>query len=88
MGIGTQCRRHEVPDDPRVERVAGKTDARVAKETAEKARRTAMLAGFVTAASLLLSLAAAWWAAIRGGHHRDHSIPARLFGAQGSMRRA
>ena len=62
--------------------------SRVSKETAEKARRTAMLAGFVTAASLLLSLAAAWWAAIRGGHHRDHSIPARFFGAQGSMKRA
>ena len=60
---------------------------RVAKETAEKVRRTAMLAGFVTAASLLLSLAAAWWAAVRGGHHRDHSIPARLFGAQAGMRR-
>ena len=61
---------------------------RVAKETAEKARRTAMLAGFVTAASLLLSLAAAWWAAVRGGHHRDHAIPARFFGAHAGMRRS
>ena len=52
---------------------------RIAKDTADKARRTAMLAGFVTAAALLISLAAAWWAAVRGGHHRDNAVPARIF---------
>jgi hypothetical protein len=49
-----------------------------AREAADKARRAGVLTGFVTAASLVLSLGAAWWAAMRGGHHRDHSIPARF----------
>src|SRR6185312_5852302 len=49
-----------------------------ARQAADKARRAAILTGFVTAASLVLSLGAAWWAAMRGGHHRDHSIPARF----------
>jgi hypothetical protein len=49
-----------------------------ARETADKARRAGVLTGFVTAASLVLSLGAAWWAALRGGHHRDNSIPARF----------
>src|SRR4029079_11449073 len=54
-----------------------------ARETADKARRAGVLTGFVTAASLVLSLGAAWWAALRGGHHRDNSIPARfVFGEQ------
>ena len=54
-----------------------------AREAADKARRAAVLTGFVTAASLILSLGAAWWAAMRGGHHRDNSIPARFnFGDQ------
>ena len=51
---------------------------RVAKEAAEKARRSAILVGLVTAASLVISLGAAWWAAIQGGNHRDNSIPARF----------
>jgi hypothetical protein len=49
-----------------------------AREAADRARRSAVLTGFVTAASLVLSLGAAWWAALRGGHHRDNSIPARF----------
>jgi hypothetical protein len=49
-----------------------------AREAADKARHAAVLTGFVTAAGLILSLGAAWWAAIRGGHHRDNSIPARF----------
>jgi hypothetical protein len=54
-----------------------------AREAADKARRAGVLTGFVTAASLVLSLGSAWWAAMRGGHHRDHSIPARfVFGDQ------
>jgi hypothetical protein len=54
-----------------------------ARQVADKARRAAILTGFVTAASLLLSLGAAWWAAVKGGDHRDHSIPARFeFGDQ------
>jgi hypothetical protein len=49
------------------------------KEAADKARRAAILTGFVTATGLLVALAAAWWAAQRGGHHRDNSIPARFY---------
>ena len=48
----------------------------VAKDTTDKARRTGILTGLVTAMSLLISLAAAWWAAQRGGYHRDNAIPA------------
>jgi hypothetical protein len=51
---------------------------RAAREAADKARRAALLTGFVTAAGLLISLAAAWWAAQRGGHHRDNAVPAKF----------
>jgi hypothetical protein len=64
--------------EARVTQVANEA-ARIAKDTADKARKAAATAGFVTAASLLLSLAAAWWGAQRGGHHRDTSRPARFF---------
>jgi hypothetical protein len=51
---------------------------RTAREAADKARHAAILGGLVTAVSLLLSLAAAWWAAQKGGNHRDNRIPARF----------
>lgn len=44
----------------------------------EKARRLAVLAGLVTTTALLFGLAATWYAAQRGGHHRDHNIPAKF----------
>jgi hypothetical protein len=40
-----------------------------------KARRSAVVLGFSTAASLLLGAAAAWYAACAGGRHRDHVAP-------------
>ena len=49
-----------------------------ARAAADKARRAAVLTGFVTAAGLILSLGAAWWAAVKGGDHRDRSVPARF----------
>ena len=49
-----------------------------ARVAADKARKAAILTGFVTAAALIISLAAGWWAAMRGGHHRDTSVPARF----------
>ena len=49
-----------------------------AREAADKTRRAAVLTGFVTAASLILSFGATWWAARRGGQHRDISVPARF----------
>ncbi len=42
-----------------------------AKAAADKARRAAVLVAFVTAASLVIGAAAAWWAAGMGGRHRD-----------------
>jgi hypothetical protein len=45
-----------------------KADAAAAAETA---RKTAVLAAFMTAASLLVSAAGAYWAAQMGGNHRD-----------------
>jgi hypothetical protein len=49
-----------------------------AREAADKTRRAALLAGFVTAAGLVVSFGAAWWAAMKGGQHRDNSVPARF----------
>jgi len=42
-----------------------------AARVAENARRTGVLAAFLTAASLLVSAAGAFWAAQQGGNHRD-----------------
>ena len=44
----------------------------------DTARKSAVLVGLVTTTALLFGLAAAWYAAQRGGHHRDHNIPAKL----------
>ena len=49
-----------------------------AREAADKARRAAVLTGLVTAISLVVSFGAAWWAALKGGQHRDNSVPARF----------
>ena len=54
--------------------------SQTAKDAADKARKAAIVTGFVTAASLIVALGAAWWAAQRGGHHRDNSVPARFVG--------
>jgi MFS family permease len=40
-----------------------------------KARRSAVILGFATAASLLAGAAAAWYAACGGGRHRDNVAP-------------
>ena len=40
-----------------------------------KARRSAVIFGFSTAASLLFGAAAAWYAACEGGRHRDEVAP-------------
>jgi hypothetical protein len=50
------------------------------RTAAEKARKAALIAGFVTAASLLISLAAAVGGANLGGKHRDEDTVAHLFG--------
>jgi hypothetical protein len=45
-----------------------------AQRAAETARRAAVLTGMVTVSALLISLVAAWYAAQRGGHNRDHNL--------------
>ena len=44
------------------------------KAQADTARRYGILIAFLTAASLLVSAVAAWWAACSGGRHRDEGI--------------
>jgi hypothetical protein len=44
------------------------------KAQAETARKYGVLLAFMTAASLLVSGVAAWWAATAGGKHRDEGI--------------
>jgi hypothetical protein len=50
----------------RVDDVIAKT-----KAAADRARKSGIIAAFLTAASLLISGVAAWWAATIGGRHRD-----------------
>jgi hypothetical protein len=45
-----------------------------AAAAAETARKTAVLAAFLIAASLLVSAAGAYWAAMKGGNHRDKQV--------------
>jgi hypothetical protein len=52
-----------------------------AAEIAETARKTTVLAAFLTAASLLVSAVGAYWAAMKGGRHRDEgTVFADVFG--------
>jgi hypothetical protein len=52
-----------------------------AAEAAETARRTAVIAAFLIAASLLVSAIGAYWAAHKGGQHRDQgTVFANVFG--------
>lgn len=44
------------------------------KAQADQARRLGIILGFITTASLLVSAVAAWWAAMRGGSHREENI--------------
>jgi hypothetical protein len=44
------------------------------KTAADKARRFGIVLAFFTAVSLLLSAVSAWWAAVKGGEHRDQGI--------------
>lgn len=49
------------------------------KAQAETARRFGVLLAFLTAASLLISGVAAWWAATAGGKHRDEGTDHSYF---------
>jgi hypothetical protein len=45
-----------------------------AKQAAETARKVGVMLAFLTAASLAVGAAAAWWAATTGGKHRDEGV--------------
>jgi hypothetical protein len=45
-----------------------------ARQAADNARKAGILVAFLTAASLAISAAAAWWAATMGGKHRDQGV--------------
>jgi hypothetical protein len=63
------------PDD--AQRRISETFAQLEQSTrdaTDKARRAAALGGFITAASIVIGFAAAWWGAMRGGHHRDNNF--------------
>ena len=47
-------------------------------EALDRARKATVLAGLVTGVALMLALAAAWYAAIQGGQHRDQRTPLRI----------
>lgn len=58
--------------DDTMAQIAQATDK--ARELADSARRVSILVAFLTAASLAISAAAAWWAAGLGGNHRDTGV--------------
>ena len=43
----------------------------------KKARKYALLLAFAVASTLALAAAACWWAAVRGGEHRDRAFDLR-----------
>ena len=64
----------------RVDDVMGQIDAakQKAADAAETARKAAVIAAFITAASLLVAAVGAYWAAMMGGNHRDKADRVRL----------
>jgi len=60
----------------RVDDIIGQIDTakQKAADAAETARKMAVLAAFITAASLLVAAVAAYWAAMMGGNHRDKEM--------------
>lgn len=50
-----------------------------ARDAAEKARKFALFLGFAIAGALAIGAAAAWWAAVQGGEHRDQNVDLRPY---------
>ncbi len=50
-----------------------------ARDAAEKARKFALFLGFAVAGALAVAAAAAWWAAVQGGEHRDQNVDLRPY---------
>jgi len=65
--------------DKRIDEAIAQLDSakESARQAAETARKAGILAGFLTAATLLIGAAAAWWAASVGGNHRDEQLDLR-----------
>lgn len=49
------------------------------QEAVEKARKFALFLAFAVAATLAIAAAAAWWAAVQGGEHRDQGADLRSY---------
>jgi hypothetical protein len=65
-----------VPPEDAQKRVDDAYNATV--KAVEDTRRVTSAGGLITATALLIGLAAAWYAAQRGGNHRDENRPARF----------
>jgi hypothetical protein len=65
----------------RVEMVAQEYRSAIekAQAAADKARKYALLLAFALAGTLAISAAAAWWAAVQGGEHRDQNVDLRPY---------
>lgn len=65
----------------RVDAALGELRSAVVKmqEAVEKARKFALLLGFAVAGALAVGAAAAWWAAVQGGEHRDQNVDLRPY---------
>ncbi len=50
-----------------------------ARDAADKARKFALFLGFAVAGALAVAAAAAWWAAVQGGEHRDQNVDLRPY---------
>ena len=66
----------EAEAQARVDQVVAAIDSAKAQaaEVAEDARKMTVLGAFLTAASLLVSAVGAYWAAQKGGNHRDKNV--------------
>jgi hypothetical protein len=64
--------RAQIPETDAQQRLSATTNELKAK--AEHARRLGILVGFLTAASFIVSAAAAWWTARVAGKHRDEGV--------------
>jgi hypothetical protein len=79
-GVSPQEAEQRVNEVQTQARNAATAMADKAREAANTARKVAAVAGFITAATLLVSALVAWWAAGVGGRHREtNTIPAALF---------
>jgi hypothetical protein len=71
--IAAETALSEAEAEARVDETVQRVEAAVteARALADEARRTGVIVGFLTAAALVVSAAAAWFAASLGGRHRD-----------------